>query len=64
MTPEELAAIRDRDAEPMSGSMRYQVQCALDRTALLAEVDRLRALLVEVGDTYDFEIDLTTGELT
>ena len=47
MSPEELEAIRERNAEPLSGSQTYVVEAADDRAALLEEVDRLRAELIQ-----------------
>ena len=46
MTPEELAAIRARDADWDAGAREmglpdYMTPCSTDRRALLAEVDRL-----------------------
>jgi len=58
MNDDELAAIRERAEEPQSGSMRYQVEAANDRTALLAEVDRLRARVAHL----EAEVRYLTGE--
>ena len=54
MTPDELQAIRDRDGELSAcpvcakhGTEHFMTKSDVDRRALLAEVDRLRA---ELGD--------------
>jgi hypothetical protein len=50
MTTEELAAIRERDASYFSRDWsQYASQSMLDRRALLAEVDRLRAMPMRTG---------------
>ena len=50
MTPDELEAIRERDVDCVPAGYT-SAQAARDRRALLAEVDRLTALIARWGTT-------------